>query len=115
MPDLSALRAGLNATDPDDRTPRMEFADFLDSEGQADPRGAILRSACAIHEQVGQIAFPDRFDTFWTESPGWEVAARQLETLAGHIEDTDAFRQQYERLIRGNVPLDPENLDATAR
>src|SRR5437764_252085 len=93
----------------------MVLADALDSEGQADPRGAILRSACTIHEQVGQIAFPDRFEPFWTESPGWELVGHRLEALAQHPVDTDAFRQQYERLIRGNVPLDPEDLEQALR
>jgi hypothetical protein len=129
--DYSSLRAGIAAEDPDDRRVRLELADLLDSDpGLTDPRGAVLRAACAIHERIEHtmqpagpddeppqnVSLPDRFDAFWTVSPGWEAAARQLEGLAAQPpRHADAFRRRYEHLVRGNVPLDPEHLEPTLR
>jgi hypothetical protein len=61
------------------------------------------------------VALPDRFDAFWTESPGWETVGTRLEGLAQHPQNADDFRRRYEHLVRGNVPLDPEHLEPTLR
>jgi hypothetical protein len=113
--DLPAFRPGLDEHPDDDDFRRLTFADFLDIECEGDPRGPVVRAACTIRERLGSIAFPDRFDAFWTQSKGWEQVGKQLEQMAAQPEDTAAFRHQYERLVRGDVPLDPEHLDQTLR
>jgi hypothetical protein len=74
-----------------------------------------MRAAFDIHRQIDNILPPDRFQTFWTPSDGWEQVGKQMEALAQHPEDTQAFRERYHRLVRGDVPLDPEHLEPTLR
>jgi hypothetical protein len=113
--DLPAFRPGMDEHPDDEEGRRLIFADFLDIECNGDPRGPVVRAACAIREHVGDVAFPDRFDTFWTQSEGWETVGKRLEAMAAHPENTAVFRNRYHRLVRGDVPLDPEQLESTLR
>ncbi len=112
MPDPLDFRPALDAS-PDNGTHRLVLADALFE--RADPRANILWAAHAIMRRVRGVTFPDRCEAFWTESPGWGAAARRLETLAQEPRNTEAFRERYARLVRGDVPLDVEDLEATAR
>jgi hypothetical protein len=111
--DVTACFRGLENAIPDDRTARESIADLLDETRWG--WGQALQAACAIHRQVPGITLPDRFSTFHTRSDGWEQVGKQLEAMAAHPEDTTAFRARYERLVRGDVPLDPEHLKETLR
>ena len=112
--DLPAFRPGLDEH-PDNSFLREVFADFFDIECEGDPRGTVLRHACDIGRQISGVAFPDRFEPFWTQSEGWGTVGKQLEALAAHPQDTAAFRERCQRLLRGNVQLDPEDLEPTLR
>jgi len=112
VPDLPAFRAALDA-DPDNTLTRLVLADNLEDGG--DSRARVMRAACEIKRQLTDVALPDRFPTFYAESAGWDAVGAELETLTASPEDTPAFRQRYERLVRGDVPLDPELLEATLR
>ncbi len=112
MPDPLDFRPALDAS-PDNGTLRLIFADALCD--RCDPRARVLWAADAITRRVRGVAFPDRSESFWTESPGWDLAADRLEALARQPEDSAAFRDRYARLIRGDVPLHPEHLAPTLR
>jgi hypothetical protein len=111
--DVTACFRGLENTLPDDRSAREFIADLLDETRWG--WGQALQAACAIQRHVPGVILPDRFPTFRTRSDGWAEVHRQLQELVAHPEDTAAFRHQYERLVRGDVPLDPEHLDQTLR
>ncbi len=92
----------------------MAIADLLDEEREG--WGEVLRAACGIQEQVPGIVLPDRYPSFHHPSEAWKaVVAKPLEAMAKHPQDSDDFRQRYHRLVRGDIPLDPEHLEQTLR
>jgi uncharacterized protein (TIGR02996 family) len=112
LDDLSAFRIACKA-EPDDAAPRLILADWLDEH--EDPRGTVMRLGCRLRSQVGGMAFPDENDAFWMDSTGWEAVQRPLKELMKESPPSDALRQRYGRLLRGDVPLEPENLEAALR
>ncbi len=74
-----------------------------------------MRLGCRLREKVGGIAFPDRSDAFWTESEGWAAVQRPMEKLIEESPSSEALRQRYGQLLRGDVPLDAENLESALR
>src|SRR5688572_6399684 len=101
---LDRHRAAFDAR-PHDIAARLDAATDLNTlhPEHADPRAAVLKAASDIGALIDGIMYPDRYPTFWTVSEGWTASARQLESLVAVPENTDAFRQQYERLVRGDA------------
>lgn len=114
MTDLDALLAACDDS-PDD-TPRLVMADYLDDHGQS-ARAAIFRAVVSTrrHETAAGIAAPDRYPVGRVASEGWALIAPEVEELAAAPENTPAFRARLEGLLRGDVPLAPECLEATLR
>jgi hypothetical protein len=98
---------------PDSPDPRRIVADELEMAG--DPRSQVLRMGCDLRERIGGIAFADANETFWTESEGWHAVVRQLDELTVKPKASATFRARCNRLLRGDVPLDPEELEPTLR
>jgi hypothetical protein len=89
---------------------RRIVADELEMAG--DPRSQVLRMGCDLRERIGGIAFADSNETFWTESEGWHAVVRQLDELAVRPEASHEFRMRCNRVMRGDIPLDPEHLES---
>jgi hypothetical protein len=89
-------------------------ADWLDDHREAG-RAAIFRATVDVRRKVDGIAQPDLYPVGRAPSEGWALVAPEVEALAAAPEDTPEYRARLERLLRGDVPLDHERLDATLR